>query len=82
MLPEVNIDIISSFIEAKKISSDSIDSIQMYQEMYEQQPVFKQLITCAIEKSGWNRDKIDGYCKGMFQAWHLLNQQSIIEEIS
>lgn len=81
MLPKVNIDIISSFIEARRNKSDIIDSVQMYEEMYEQQPVFEQLILCAIQRSGWNKDKIDGYCKGMLHAWHLLNQQSIIEEL-
>ena len=54
----------------------------MYQEMYEQQPVLKFLINIAINRSGWEESKTDGYCKGVLQAWHLLNQQSIIEEIS
>lgn len=79
MLPTVNHELISTFLAS--LNKDGQTSLEMYVEMYEDQPVFKNLIEAAINEPTWSVDKIDGYCKGMLQAWHLLNQQSIIQEL-
>ena len=76
MLPKVSPELISSFLASTGNLREK--SIEMYEEMFEQQPVFKLLFDSALTQ-GWSQDKLDGYCKGMLQAWHLLNQQSISE---
>ncbi len=78
MLPKVNPELISSFLASTGNFREK--SIEMYEEMFEQQPVFKLLFDSALTQ-GWSQDKLDGYCKGMLQAWHLLNQQSIVEDL-
>lgn len=80
MLPKVDQELISSFLAS--MGKDGHTSTELYQQMYADQPVFKNLITAALNEESWSYDKIDGYCKGMLQAWHLLNQQSIIEDLN
>lgn len=80
MLPKVNHELISTYLAS--LNKDGQTSMEMYVQMYEDQPVFKSLIKAAINETSWSYDKIDGYCKGMLQAWHLLNQQCIVEELN
>lgn len=80
-LPKVSYAIVETWVDSQN-TGDKMGEVEVYREMFEQQPVFKILVDVCVSKSGWSEDKLDGYCKGLLQAWHLLNQQSIIEDLS
>jgi hypothetical protein len=78
MLPVVKMETLSGALDVYKMFPDSI---RLYTEMFEQQPVFKHLVSCLGE-TGWSNEMIDGYCRGLFQAWHLLNAQAFVEDMN
>jgi hypothetical protein len=80
-LPEVKIDTVSNFVNSQK-TGDRMKDVELYTNMYNQQPMFKHLINIAIFKTDWSEERIEGYCRGMLQAWHLLNEQYVIQELN
>ena len=62
-------------------NQESISNEEKYKEMYEQQPVFKMLIQAAIQESSWSYERKDGFCRGVLQAWMLINQQDFINSL-
>jgi hypothetical protein len=80
-LPIVSMDTLSSCLNSIK-SVDGQNSVELYAEMFKQQPVFKLLAERVLfdQNIGWSYETKDGYCRGMLQAWQLLNTQSEINE--
>lgn len=80
-LPIVSMDTLVSCVHSLK-SADGRDSVELYIEMFKQQPVLRTLVMKVLydPEIGWSYDQKDGYCKGMLQAWQLLNTQSEINE--
>lgn len=80
-LPIVSIDTLISCLTSLK-SADGKDAVELYKDMFEQQPVFKILAERVMSDKtlDWSYEKKDGYYKGMLQIWQLLNSQSEIDE--
>jgi len=78
MLPVVKMETLSGALDIYKMSPRSN---KLYAEMFEQQPVFKNLVK-SLHDSGWSDDMMNGYCRGLLQAWHLLNMQAFVEDMN
>ena len=64
------------FISASE-SINTDDTSALYEEMFKQQPYFRYLF---LALSNTSLDFKEGYSKAMLQVWHLLNEQSILDE--
>jgi hypothetical protein len=80
MIPTVKKETLIGLASQLK-TQDALSNSERYAEMYEQQPVFKMLIRAAIEEKEWSYDKKDGFCRGVLQAWMLINQQDFIDSL-
>lgn len=80
MLSEVSQEIMRCYVESLR-SQENMNSRELYKDMVNQQPVFKLLLQSVINSDEISHDFKDGYAKGLLQAWHLLNQQAIIDDL-
>jgi hypothetical protein len=80
-LPEIQLDILKSFVLSHR-SCEGVQPNDLYREMFVTQPTLKLIVQSAINNYDWSMEQKDGYCKGVLQCWHLLNQQSIVEELN
>lgn len=80
MLTIVKEEVMHSVIENLMTNDDSQSIPELYKEMIQQQPCLGTLLQIALNLDNSN-DWKDGYCKGLFQTWYLLNQQSIIDDL-
>lgn len=80
MLPKIKESLLQSFLAGIE-NGETLNNESLMREMFESQPVLKDLVISVIEDDSLSIDKKDGYCKGIVQAWYLLNTQYIINEV-
>jgi|688.fasta_scaffold125972_5 hypothetical protein len=78
MLPVVSEELF--YFIAHNFNTENDESHKLYSDMYKQQPVL-ELMTKLVIDSDMSHDTKDGFCKGMLQVWHLLNQQDILDNL-
>lgn len=80
MLNEVSQELMRTYVEQMK-GSDAIKPLDLMKEMFKEQPAFKTILKVVTASDECSEEFKDGYCKGMLQAWYLLNQQAIINDL-
>lgn len=80
MLTVVKPEIMELLTERLMSNQDSQNTEELYIELFRQQPALKALILTALALDASKPWK-DGYCKGVFQTWYLLNQQALIDDL-
>ena len=72
---EVALHVCKSYFSSK----DSLTTEELFKEMFDQQPIFEYMVKSVLEDDSKNDEFKEGYCMGIFQCWHMLNQQYMIE---
>lgn len=78
MLSQITVDTYKSVINSYN-EQDSFTPKELYKQMFKEQPVLKKIVECACENL--DNDQAEGYVRGVLQAWHLLNQQELIDNL-
>lgn len=80
MLTVLKKEVMFELVEQVMSKQDNQTTEELYAEMFNQQPAIKEMVLTALSLNKSDEWK-DGYCKGVFQIWYLLNQQSIIDDL-
>lgn len=80
MLPVVKKKTLTNIVNSFNSLNDGQTNEELYKDLFHQQPMLKMLIQAVIE-SDHTEEFVQGYCRGLFQSWYLLNQQDMINEL-
>lgn len=80
MLPRIKKKTFKQIVKNFTTSADNQSTEELYVEMFHQQPML-HLLTDTVVHGEYTQEFKEGYCRGLLQSWHLLNQQSIINDL-
>lgn len=76
-LPQIEERTIISIMEQINLK-DTVPNIEKYREIFEEQPLLRDLFAAIVDDDNNSIEHIDGYARALYQVYYLLKAQDEI----